>query len=218
MHRGSKQLCTIKQVERFNEKVKQHLRLRLAKQDEIFLNDSTSWVDIGVEEVAISQHHTNNRSKPGAWAQCLGIVKRGHPESLILAAMPGRHTGLHATGPSPLLPNVWEKLSNQYITTNKGLLIHTDSAQAYQNAIHGTIHTSITQQMRESMESGQTPQLACRDNVDLQDGSTLTASAGAKVVDGIRCVIKPGIKNIRCNSNLDLVDKLVRMAPRRYWH
>ena len=206
-------------IERFNDKVRQHLRdYVIAKQEEIVLNDSTSWVDIEVDEVTISKYHTKSKTQPVAWVQYLGIIRRGHPESLILVPMPVRQTGLRAPGPGPLLLKVWEKISKQYITKNKRLIIHTDAARAYRKPIDGTLHTAIMHQMKKIDGVWVKPQFTRREDLELPDGTILTVRAGTQFVDGLWCVIKREIKNSRRNSNPDLVDKLIRVVQWRYWN
>ena len=162
-------------IERFNEKVRQHIKdYVIARQEDIVLNDSTSWVDIEVDEVTISKFHTKSKTKPVAWIQYLGIVRRGHPESLILVPMPVRHTGLRAPGPGPLLLKVWEKISKQYITKNKRLIIHTDAARAYRKPIAGTLHTAIVHQMKKIDGVWVKPQFTRREDLELPDGTVLT--------------------------------------------
>ena len=72
-------------IQRFFNKI----RLRLAsyitlKQDEVLLSDGGFWSDVEVDEVTLTKMDDGSDKKPISWVQCLGIVRRGHPATLIL--------------------------------------------------------------------------------------------------------------------------------------
>eukprot|EP00971_Amphidinium_carterae_P021214 418760-Amphidinium_carterae.1 len=78
------------------ERLYQQLRSKLAtkvrnQQLNIILNDTDQWVDCEADEVTLRKRHTTEDRT--IWTEYLGIVRRGHPTTLVLLELESRPKG-----------------------------------------------------------------------------------------------------------------------------
>ena len=206
-------------IERFFDKIRLHLASYVTlKQDEVLLSDDGFWSDVEVDEVTLTKMDDGSDKKPMSWVQYLGIVRPGHPATLILVPLPVRTTVRRAPGPGPILKSVWQEIANKYVQDKGNIIIHTDSARAYKKVIPGTAHTAVVHQVKKVQGVWVQPAFVRTETVDLPDGSKLRVKAGTQLIDGVWRIIRRDIRDSLRHSRLELVDKLVRVSQWRYWN
>ena len=136
-------------VERLNDRLRLHIAeyVRM-QQDKIIFNDSDAIAEIEADEVTICRRASGDEKKPVVWTQYLGIMRRGHPHTLVLVKMPDRCTPKRAPGPGPLQVKVWQEISSKYLGGGQQLILHTDAARAYNRPLPNITHTSVVHQVK----------------------------------------------------------------------
>ena len=206
-------------VQRFFDKVRTHLVSYVTrKQDEVLLSDEGFWTDVEVDEVTLSKMDDGSENKPISWVQYLGIIRRGHPATLILVPLPIRSTVRRAPGPGPILRSVWEEIAGKYVRDKGNIILHTDSARAYKKVISGTVHTAVIHQVKKVEGVWVQPSFVTTETLDLPDGGKIRVRAGTQFIDGIWRIIRKDIRDSLRHSRPELVDKLVRVSQWRYWN
>ena len=206
-------------IQRFWDKIRTHLTDYVTtKQDEIMLADGDFWSDIEVDEVTLSKMDDGSEHKPITWVQYLGIMRRGHPATLILVPLPARSTVRRAPSPGPILKSVWQEIANKYVKDKGNIIIHTDSARAYKKVIPGTAHTAVIHQVKKIEGKWVQPAFVRTEMLDLPDGTRIRVKAGTQFIDGVWRIIRKDIKDSLRHSRPELVDKLVRVSQWRYWN
>eukprot|EP00971_Amphidinium_carterae_P268509 5326884-Amphidinium_carterae.2 len=143
------------------------------------------------------------------------MVKRGCPSTLVLIELEHRVTKKRAPGPGPLRNSEWSKIGERYVA-DKYLILHTDSAKAYNEVFKSLLHTRVVHMKKKV--NGQWLQPRYTETVDMKlpDGGTLTVKSGTQFVDGLWRLVKESIRPMGCDYSGKL-DDLVRICQWRYW-
>ena len=137
-------------IERCGLRFEQHIEKQVVhRQEAIKLGEGMDWADVECDEVTLSRRHVD--ADHVVWAQYLGLVQRGRPESLILVRLPDRTTGIRAPGPGPLRKRDWEPIFNRYVR-GRNIILHTDSARAYESFTEGIGKTRVVHQMKRDAD------------------------------------------------------------------
>ena len=191
-----------------------HGRTKVTIQQDLwdFGND---FMDVEADECTVTKYHSGDRENPVAWVAYVGLVKRGDPRSLKLIRMPIRKTKARAPGPGPITLNIWRPLAKKYLA-GRSLILHTDSARAYQEPIPGVQHTSVVHQLKKIKGKWVQPKFVETVKFIKPDGQKLIVKSGAQTIDGFWSHLKRQVT--RCHSRTpDTIDQYVRFAQFMYW-
>eukprot|EP00971_Amphidinium_carterae_P204280 4053586-Amphidinium_carterae.1 len=113
------------------------------KQDEITYGAKDRLVEVEVDEATLSRYGNGHKDKPLSWISYVGMVERGNPASLELIQLPVRPTVLRSPGPGPITKALWLPIARKAFTSGHKVVLHTDSARAYEADLPGVVHTSV---------------------------------------------------------------------------
>ena len=99
------------------------------------------WPDVEVDEMTIGKWAAKD-DKIG-WHNYVGLVQRGRPESLVIYRLPDRITQKRAPGPGPIRLSDWKPIARKHLS-DRGVILHSDSARAYSWAMPRVQHTKVT--------------------------------------------------------------------------
>ena len=117
-----------------------------AAQNRISFKTLPPWSDVEVDEVTLAKY----AHSPGkiVWANFVGIMARGMPETLVILPLPDRVTSDRAPGPGPIRLSDWRPIAEDWLRGAK-VILHSDSAKAYGMAIEGVIGTKVVHQKKK---------------------------------------------------------------------
>ena len=201
-------------VERFNLRFETHITKYVEeKQETIKLGGGELWSDIECDEVTLSRRHVD--ADRVVWAQYLGLVQRGRPESLILVRLPDRTTGTRAPGPGPLRKRDWEPLYKQYIDGRK-IILHTDSARAYESYTQGIGKTRVVHQAkRDAAGNWVKPKFTQVEHVKVSETEVVSVLAGTQYIDGFWRILRRAV--LSHHGSDEALRRMIRIAQWRYW-
>eukprot|EP00971_Amphidinium_carterae_P303560 6031734-Amphidinium_carterae.1 len=127
--------------------------------------------------------------------------------------MEKRVTKTRAPGPGPLRSAEWEKIGTRFLS-GKRVVIHTDSARAYEMPFSLVRRTRVIHQKKKVGGRWLKPKYTEEVEVETPDG-TLTLMAGTQVIDGLWKHVRDGLNSI--NSNAECLDDIIRTVQWRYW-
>ena len=147
--------ATIHRVLGINHKAIEDLANRLhalrkkyveAKEKEIDFGSRVAWGDVEADETTFDRRNLGatavDKSTPIAWEQWCGLVKRGHPETLVLHRLSPKMSETRAPGPGAIRKVEWTPLGNKWLK-NKKIVLHTDAAKSYKCHIPGVVHDNV---------------------------------------------------------------------------
>ena len=147
--------ATIHRVLGINHKAIEDLANRLhalrkkyveAKEKEIDFGSGVAWGDVEADETTFDRRNLGatavDKSTPIAWEQWCGLVKRGHPETLVLHRLSPKMSETRAPGPGAIRKVEWTPLGNKWLK-NKKIVLHTDAAKSYKCHIPGVVHDNV---------------------------------------------------------------------------
>ena len=122
-------------------------------------NAIKNWVDVEGDEASFTK--TNQRGidpsissdKPVVWEQWLGLVQRGHPQSLILERLRPPSTEVRAPGPGPVRKTEWMPLGRKHLA-GRHVNLHTDAARSYTAKIDGVLHDNVVHAKKRKVMNG----------------------------------------------------------------
>ena len=145
----------------------------------------------------------------------MGLVKRGDPRSLKLIQIPIRMTKARAPGPGPITLNIWRPLAKKYLA-ERSLILHTDSARAYQEPIPGVQHTSVVHQIKKVKGKWVQPKFVETVKFRTPKNKRMVVKSGTQTIDGFWSHLKRRV--MRCHSRKpNTIDQYVRFAQFIYW-
>eukprot|EP00971_Amphidinium_carterae_P226150 4485909-Amphidinium_carterae.1 len=129
-------------VEHLNKRLRDHLRQHVMKvQKGMTLGGKRSWCEVEVDECTFAKHLAEGGAAV-EWWQYIGMMERGRPETLMLIQLPIRQTKPRAPGPGPLRKKDWRPIALQHLA-GRHILLHSDSARAYDMEIDDVIHDKV---------------------------------------------------------------------------
>ena len=143
------------------------------------------------------------------------MVQRGRPSSLILIRLPDRTTGVRAPGPGPLRKRDWEPIFRRYIM-GRQVVLHTDSARAYDAYTQGIGKTRVVHQMKRDEEGNwHKPHFTQTERIKVSDDEMVSVVAGTQYIDGFWRILR---QEILAHHGSDAVlGRRVRVAQWKYW-
>ena len=122
-------------------------------------NAIKNWVDVEGDEASFTK--TNQRGidpsissdKPVVWEQWLGLVQRGHPQSLILERLRPPSTEVRAPGPGAVRKTEWMPLGRKHLE-GRHVILHTDAARSYTAKIDGVLHDNVVHAKKRKVMNG----------------------------------------------------------------
>ena len=164
---------------RFETHIQQYVT---TKQDSIQFGSDVEWADVECDEVTLARRHTGEEQV--TWSQFLGMVQRGRPGNLVIVRLPDRTTGTRAPGPGPLRKVDWQPIYKQFIE-NRKIILHTDSARAYDAFTAGIGKTRVVHQIKKDAQGNWVqPHFTKYEEVTVEDGKTIAVLAGTQYIDG----------------------------------
>ena len=113
----------------------------MLQQDNIeFSCEGARWPDIEVDEMTLGKWAVTNECI--GWHNYIGLIERGRPTSLIIHRLPNRYTGSRAPCPGPLMLKDWTPIAQKHLS-GRGLVLHHDSAHAYDWAMPRVSHSKV---------------------------------------------------------------------------
>ena len=112
------------------------------KEKEIDFASGVKWSDVGADETTFDRQNmgafAENKAPPIGEQWC-GLVKRGHPECLVLHCLNPKMSEAGAPGPGAIRKVEWTPLTNK----DKQVVLHTDAAKSYKCKISGVVHDNV---------------------------------------------------------------------------
>ena len=186
-------------IERCALRFESHISTYVEKvQDGIELGDGLDWADVECDEVTLDRRHIG--AEQVTWSQYLGLIQRGRPNSLILIRLPEAD---------------WQPIHQKFIE-NKKIILHTDSARAYDAFTKGIGKTRVVHQVKkDSAGNWVRPHFTKYEEVKVEDGESIAVMAGTQYIDGFWRILRQEVLSHN-GSNLAL-ERRVRVAQWRYW-
>ena len=142
-------------------------------------------------------------------------VQRGRPDSLILLRLPDRSTGTRAPGPGPLRKRDWEPIYKKYVDGKK-VILHTDSARAYESFTEGIGKTRVVHQIKQDADGNwMKPHFTQVERVQVSDTEVVSVVAGTQYIDGFWRILRRAI--LAHHGSDEALTRRVRIAQWRYW-
>eukprot|EP00971_Amphidinium_carterae_P177517 3520511-Amphidinium_carterae.1 len=131
-------------VEKYAERLRAHISKHVeAVQPTIPIGEKhlEEWE---VDECTISHFMVKSATKPKGWSAYVGLVRRGSPSSLLVYPMTVRYTKARSPGPGPITKKEWASIASYTVENPKHeLVLHTDSARAYNLKFPKIFHTRV---------------------------------------------------------------------------
>ena len=124
------------------------LRKKYVEMNEKQINfaSGVKWSDVEADETTFDRQNTgafaDNKATPIAWEQWCGLVKRGHPDTLVLHRLRPKMSEVRAPGPGAIRKVEWTPLANKWLK-DKRVILHTDAAKSYKCQIRGVVHDKV---------------------------------------------------------------------------
>ena len=198
------------------------------KQKDIDLGASFlgPWPDVEVDETTVSKAFTRKPKGPNdkvvVWDNWLGIVARGHPQTLVLERLRQPPTKARSPGPGPISKDQWRPLARKWLQSRK-VVMHSDSARAYRECIiKGVARDHVVHKKRRIVDkTGKVRWLKpiyVRTVKHKLDGKVVTRRAGTQTIDRAWGFLKARIhknQHTRPGGTHSVME--VRSAQWHYW-
>ena len=139
---------------------------------------------------------------------------RGRPETLVLEKLEVKKTAKRAPGPGPLRVKEWNPIGNRLLR-GAHVVLHTDSARAYEQHIDDVLHTRVVHQKKKVGSKWIKPYFTKHVTLKLATGQRMRRIAGTQTIDGLWTTIR---KESRCYQGcFDTLDDLVRLVQWKIW-
>ena len=132
------------------------------KEKGIKFGASGKWSDVEGDEATFDKRdvlsdaaweHEVKADRSMLWEQWCGLVKRGKPQTLVLARLSPTLTATRSPGPGPITKQDWGPLGKKWLA-NRSVIFHTDSAKAYKMKLPGVLHDSVVHQKKRVKKNG----------------------------------------------------------------
>ena len=84
------------------------------------------------------------------------MVKRGHPETLVLHRLNPKMSEPRAPGPGAIRKVEWAPLANKWLK-DKNIILHTDAAKSYKLKLSGIVHDQVIHCKKKMKVNGKWP-------------------------------------------------------------
>ena len=201
-------------VNAFATKLKTFIANRVVQTQEsiTFGTDTDDWDEVEVDEVTLSKVTT----KDGRirWANYVGLIRRGIPESLWISRLPDRTTGAKAPGPGPIRSRDWHEIAKTKIS-GKGIILHSDSARAYMKAYPRVTQTRVVH-CKKFINGKWTKPYFTKFSKIKCNMKTKSVMAGTQLIDGVWKLLRKGKSG--CHGSEPNLELNIRWAQWKYWH
>lgn len=197
------------------------------KEKNIDLGKGTKWSDVEADETTFDRRNLGSlspeKATPIVWEQWCGIVKRGHPESLILHRLKPQMTAVRAPGPGAIRKVEWMPLATKWLM-NKKVILHTDAAKSYKCHVPGVVHDNVVHCKKRIQVNGkwrwQKPTYV-RIVTHKVPGQKrfIRCKAGTQVIDRAWRFLKDKVQlNQNCRVGSSALRAQLRSAQYEFWH
>ena len=165
----------------------------------------------------------DNKATPIAWEQWCGLVKRGHPDTLVLHRLHPKMSEVRAPGPGAIRKVEWTPLANKWLK-DKHVILHTDAAKSYKCQIRNVIHDKVVHCKKKVKTNGkwkwQMPNYVRLVHHKVPGQKALVrCKAGAQVIDRAWRFLKERLQiNQASRVGSAALRAKLRSAQYEYWH
>ena len=172
-------------------------------EKEINFGLGSRWSDVEADETTFDRRNmgafAEDKSAPIAWGQWCGLVKRGHPETLVLHRLNPKMSEPRAPGPGAIRKVEWAPLANKWLK-DKNIILHTDAAKSYKLKLSGIVHHQVIHCKKKMKVNGkwkwQAPNYVRMVSHKVPgQKSPLRCKAGTQVIDRAWRFLKDRIEN-----------------------
>eukprot|EP00971_Amphidinium_carterae_P008174 161534-Amphidinium_carterae.1 len=137
-------------VERYADRLRAHVAKYVESVQGNIPIGETPLEEWEVDECTISHFMVKSPTRPKGWSAYVGLVRRGLPSSLLVYPMTVRYTRSRSPGPGPITKKEWASIAS-YTVENPAhaLILHTDSARAYNMKFSKIYHTRVVHQKKK---------------------------------------------------------------------
>eukprot|EP00971_Amphidinium_carterae_P241198 4788948-Amphidinium_carterae.1 len=137
-------------LERYAVQLRRHIVPYVEKKQSDIEVGSTKLEEWEVDECTISHWPSGDASRPKQWTEYCGAIRRGSPQTLKIYRMECRKTKARAPGPGPIRKLEWAKIAERALQPLvRPIVMHTDSAKAYQLKLRNVFHTKVVHQKKK---------------------------------------------------------------------
>ena len=195
-------------------KLKSFITEQVIKQQDALTygTENDDWEEVEVDEVTLGKSTT----KLGKiqWANYIGLIRRGVPESLWVRRLPDRITGPKSPGPGPIRSHDWDIIAKEKIS-GRGIILHSDSARAYLRQYPRVTQTRVVH--CKKFIKGKWTKPYFTKLVRVTCGKKCKhVMAGTQVIDGVWRLLRKG--KWGCHGSKSSLETNIRWAQWRYWH
>eukprot|EP00971_Amphidinium_carterae_P259409 5147362-Amphidinium_carterae.1 len=193
-------------LERYARRLRTHLEKYIEAEQVNTHIGETELEEWEVDECTISHFPSHRRDRPKAWSAYIGLIRRGCP----------RYTKNRAPGPWPITKHEWLEIAEYTVKDpTHDLVMHTDSARAYQCKLAKVHHTKVVHQKKKVGRVWVRPNFVKRVKLSIAK-RRLTFFAGTQTIDGVWQKMRDHAKH-RVGGKMHQVNGFVRLAQFRYW-
>lgn len=196
------------------------------KEQEIDFGAGKPWGDVEADEATFDRKTLADAAlDPAAcvqWEQWCGIVKRGHPETLVLHPLKPALAALRAPGPGAIRKTEWTPLARKWLEDSK-VILHTDAAKSYRVKVAGVVHDNVVRCKKRIKVKGkwrwQRPTYVRMTSHRLPGTKkTVKVKAGTQTIDRACRYLKDRIVlNQHCRAGSRRLRAKLRSAQYQYW-
>eukprot|EP00959_Pyramimonas_sp_CCMP1952_P183195 3830111-Pyramimonas_sp.AAC.1 len=185
------------------------------------------WPDIEVDEASFGKMILRPPRHPGdkvqVWENWIGMVRRGHPNTLLLVRSTNGPTLARSPGPGPITKEQWRAISSIYFK-NRHVVLHSDSARAYREVnIPGAVRDQVVHKKRRVYNSKKKKYIWLKPKYVKTvkhkiGGKTIWRKAGTQSIDSCWKFLKSRLKvNQELKPGTKAFAAAVRSAQYEYW-
>lgn len=196
------------------------------KEKDIVFGAGKPWSDVEADEATFDRKTLKDAGRnPSAcveWEQWWGIVKRGHPETLVLHRLKPTLSADRAPGPGAIRKTEWKPLAKTWLENQK-VILHTDAAKSYRLKVDGVVHDNVIHCKKRIKVKGkwrwQLPKYVRLITHRLPGTTkTLKVKAGTQVIDRAWRYLKDRLTiNQHCRAGSKRLRSKLRSAQYQYW-
>ena len=179
--------------------------------------DQDQWREVEADEVTVGKRADAEAPETRVtWDNFLGLVERGRPDSLVLVELPARSTSKRSPGPGPITKQVWKPLAERWVQ-GRNIILHTDSAKAYNLSVPGVVHTRVVHQKKKIAGKWVLPRYVVLERLDLGNDAPVYVKKGTQIIDGWWRILRKHLRLTNPKTKAG-VRQAVRVAQWRSWH
>ena len=151
------------------------------------------------------------------WDNFLGMMERGNSKSLVVIRLPTRSTTKRSPGPGPITRKMWKPIAQRWVKDRR-ILLHSDSAKAYNLKVPGMVHTKVIHQKKKVGDKWVKPRYVEIENVTTDDGDTIVLKKGTQYIDGWWRLLRKEVRRTMPPSGSAHMNAVVKFAQWKTWH